>query len=333
MHLRSRPSFPISASKKGGQAGEAASSGSPDGRAAGGSPPEKQPHASRFASGGGAREASEGRNRFDVGGRFDAAVSVFGCGSRRAHEPSGEAAEMRTPVPPNAAQQPPSTVGGSPPSGAGTVVGLRRYDDEKSRVPSWCDRVLWRSLPGATSLASTGSSDCDDPQFYASDHAPVHTIFDVDLPVLPTDLPLHHCTIYLSNLALYRARPRRLSSSGMADPAPLGGGGNSLSARTNMGKGVPLPVAGAKLQNLPPQLTVYAHLLVLHKLLSEPPHHAAALTQDGRSATNIGNHKRSSNPRTRHVAEATLSFGPCLPPPSVPYGRGSLRLLLSLRAR
>lgn len=50
---------------------------------------------------------------------------------------------------------------------------------------------------------------------------------------------------------------------------------------------MPLPVAGAKLQNLPPQLTVYAHMLVLHKLMAEPPHHAAALNVDGRAATNI----------------------------------------------
>ena len=166
--------------------------------------------------------------------------------------------------------------------GAGSV---RKYDEEKNRVPSWCDRVLWRSLPGAISLVATSATDCDDPQLYASDHAPVTTIFELDLPVLPVELPLHHCTIYLSNLALYRARAR--SHVPMTSDLTATLAGTNLTARSAMGKGVPLPVAGDKLQNLPPQLTVYAHMLVLHKLLSEPPHHAAALSSDGRSATNI----------------------------------------------
>jgi hypothetical protein len=145
--------------------------------------------------------------------------------------------------------------------------------------------VLWRSLPGQLGLSSTGSSDCDDAHFYASDHAPVHSVFEVELPVLPAELPLHHCTLYLSNLSLYRARPTHAAQTGIADPSVLGG--SNLTARTAQGKGVPLPVAGSKLQNLPPQLTVYAHMLVLHKLMGEPPQYAAALNQEGRSATNI----------------------------------------------
>ena len=58
-------------------------------------------------------------------------------------------------------------------SGGGQVGGIsRKYDDEKHRVPSWCDRVLWRSLPGRLP-SSSGAAACDDPFFYASDHAPV----------------------------------------------------------------------------------------------------------------------------------------------------------------
>ena len=176
-------------------------------------------------------------------------------------------------------------------SGGGQVGGIsRKYDDEKHRVPSWCDRVLWRSLPGRLSLSSSGAAACDDPFFYASDHAPVSQILELELPVLPTELPLNHCTVYLSNLTLYRARPTRHAKTGIADPVALMGGvgANLTSARTAQGKGVPLPVAGNKLQNLPPQLTVYAHMLVLHRLMGDAaPIHAAALTQDGRGATNI----------------------------------------------
>ena len=54
----------------------------------------------------------------------------------------------------------------------------RKYDEEKIRVPSWCDRVLWRSLPGGFTLSATASTDVDDPSFYTSDHAPVSTIFE-----------------------------------------------------------------------------------------------------------------------------------------------------------
>lgn len=107
-------------------------------------------------------------------------------------------------------------------------VVVRRYDDEKGRVPSWCDRVLWRSLPGGLTLTSTGASDCDDPHFYASDHTPVTTTFEFEIPILPAELPLVHCTLYLSNLSLYRARQRGSCS-----------GASGLSARTQQGKGAP----------------------------------------------------------------------------------------------
>ena len=158
------------------------------------------------------------------------------------------------------------------------VLIRRAYDEEKQRVPSWCDRVLCRSLPGPYPLDITSTDHCDDLQFYGSDHAPLATSFEFDVPVLPDSLPLHHCTVYLTNLALYRNRPLTKMDTYTHQ---------NLTARSAQGKGVPLPVAGNKLQNLPPQLSVYAHMLVLHKLMAEPPPLAAALTQDGKGATNI----------------------------------------------
>ena len=63
-------------------------------------------------------------------------------------------------------------------------AGRRRtYDEEKQRVPSWCDRVLWRSLPGPYPLSAAAPSDIDDPHFYGSDHAPIGAIFELELPV------------------------------------------------------------------------------------------------------------------------------------------------------
>lgn len=155
----------------------------------------------------------------------------------------------------------------------------RPYDEEKQRVPSWCDRVLSRSLPGPYPLEITAAAECDDAFFYGSDHAPVHTSFEIEVPVLPTALLLHHCTIYLTNLELYRYRPIAQSDAAYVQ--------QNLTARSAQGKGVPLPVTSNKLQNLPPQLSVQAHLLVLHRLMTEPPQHLAGLNSDGKGATNI----------------------------------------------
>jgi hypothetical protein len=185
------------------------------------------------------------------------------------------------------AYETPNQMARTPPDGSPEAGSRRRvYEEEKQRVPSWCDRVLWRSLPGPHPLAATHTADCDDAAFWASDHAPVTSLFELEVPVLPEDLSLHHCTIYLSGLHLYRARPAPRTASG-AEAAAATFSGPSLTARSSVGKGVPLPVAGNKLQNLPPQLTVYAHLLVLHKLMSEPPQFHAALSADGHGATNI----------------------------------------------
>jgi len=174
------------------------------------------------------------------------------------------------------------TVSGAPDSSPGADGGRRRpYDEEKLRVPSWCDRVLWRSVPGPYPITSSSCSDCDDPSFWASDHTPVSSVLDFEVPVLPDTLPLHHCTIYLSNLYLYRARPAAKSDAVNTFAT------SNLTARSAMGKGVPLPVASNKLQNLPPQLTVYAHLVTLHKLMVEPPQLAAALSADGKGSQNI----------------------------------------------
>ena len=156
-------------------------------------------------------------------------------------------------------------------------------------MPSWCDRVLWRSLPAPwpsrTALVGCSAGAVDDAAaaFASSDHAPVYSVLELELPLLPPPI-LHHCTLYISKLQLYRQRAPP-SGAGRRDseiePA------QNLTARTKVGKGVPLPVAGNKLQNLPPQLTVFAHMLALHRLLPEPPQLSATLTAAGAAATNI----------------------------------------------
>jgi hypothetical protein len=50
-----------------------------------------------------------------------------------------------------------------------------------ARIPSWCDRVLWKSLPGfANMITSTLYEAC--PHYKTSDHKPVRAGFTVRLP-------------------------------------------------------------------------------------------------------------------------------------------------------
>lgn len=47
-----------------------------------------------------------------------------------------------------------------------------------TRIPSWCDRILWKSLPGYTgSIKQTSHESCQE--FMSSDHKPVRSSFQV----------------------------------------------------------------------------------------------------------------------------------------------------------
>lgn len=62
-------------------------------------------------------------------------------------------------------------------------IGNREYTAEKNRVPSWCDRVLWKSLPGTYRLHQTNYACVDS--LISSDHSPVYSTFlvKVRLPI------------------------------------------------------------------------------------------------------------------------------------------------------
>lgn len=175
---------------------------------------------------------------------------------------------------------------------AEAITGRQRrpYDGEKGRVPSYCDRVLWRSPSGPWGLSGNTAGDCEDIE--VSDHAPVFTSMELEVPVLPAQPLLHHCTLYISKLALYRCRPPTLASreegSRLSDSGVTTYSANpNLTARSAQGKGVPLSVAGAKLQNLPASLSVNVHLLPLHRLMNEPPLLSTVLSASGAATTNI----------------------------------------------
>jgi hypothetical protein len=76
--------------------------------------------------------------------------------------------------------------------------GREGFSDDKMRVPSWTDRVLWRTLPAADVKLGAYSS-C--PGVLTSDHRPVFAAFQIPLfkPNLPHSLDIR-CSITLTGL-------------------------------------------------------------------------------------------------------------------------------------
>ena len=71
------------------------------------------------------------------------------------------------------------------------------YSEEKLRVPSWCDRILWKSLPNCIVRQEEYSST---ETILTSDHHPIYSTFKVttkksNLPHIPSS-----CCVYFSKL-------------------------------------------------------------------------------------------------------------------------------------
>eukprot|EP01104_Vermistella_antarctica_P017273 TRINITY_DN6095_c0_g1_i1.p1 TRINITY_DN6095_c0_g1~~TRINITY_DN6095_c0_g1_i1.p1 ORF type:complete len:1127 (+),score=247.22 TRINITY_DN6095_c0_g1_i1:338-3718(+) len=64
--------------------------------------------------------------------------------------------------------------------------GIDEYTEEKMRTPSWCDRVLWKSLPGCT-IQQLNYGNV--PDIMTSDHRPVFSCFQIQpsVPPLPEE--------------------------------------------------------------------------------------------------------------------------------------------------
>uniref|UniRef100_A0A7S4JKZ5 Inositol polyphosphate-related phosphatase domain-containing protein n=1 Tax=Paramoeba aestuarina TaxID=180227 RepID=A0A7S4JKZ5_9EUKA len=60
--------------------------------------------------------------------------------------------------------------------------GMREYTEERMRIPSWCDRILWRNLPDCS--VRNDSYNCFDT-ITTSDHSPVAGTFYVRCARLP----------------------------------------------------------------------------------------------------------------------------------------------------
>ncbi|EFA80518.1 inositol 5-phosphatase [Heterostelium album PN500] len=59
------------------------------------------------------------------------------------------------------------------------------YTEEKQRVPSWCDRILWKSLPYTQPISPVSYSSA--PDISTSDHIPVYSLLSayIQRPCLP----------------------------------------------------------------------------------------------------------------------------------------------------
>jgi len=79
--------------------------------------------------------------------------------------------------------------------------GSRVYSTEKMRIPSWCDRVMWRSLPNAKiELKSYGCCD----EIKTSDHSPVFAslLIQPQLPYLQDPLKSTPLQISITNFTV-----------------------------------------------------------------------------------------------------------------------------------
>jgi len=60
--------------------------------------------------------------------------------------------------------------------------GNRVYNDEKARIPSWCDRILWRTFPD-TEIEPVEYDSV--PSVDTSDHVPVFALFKMQTRISP----------------------------------------------------------------------------------------------------------------------------------------------------
>ena len=96
--------------------------------------------------------------------------------------------------------------------------GDRTFSDEKMRTPSWCDRVLWRALPGLE-IVQTSYAACS--AMTTSDHNAISATFR--LPTLLANVPHLHTPsrILISNLRVELTGEGALSICSILSPVSI----------------------------------------------------------------------------------------------------------------
>jgi hypothetical protein len=83
---------------------------------------------------------------------------------------------------------------------------------KQQRVSSWCDRILWKSLPGSdTCVQNTLYNSC--PSMSTSDHKPIHATFKITCEPPPPLCPTPMFRLSFSNLCAKNLEVADLQSS------------------------------------------------------------------------------------------------------------------------
>jgi len=91
------------------------------------------------------------------------------------------------------------------------------YSETKNRVPAWCDRILWSSWEGSSSLVEQQEYvACHE--VITSDHSPIHGVFKVSIekPWIPPLFTEGDMSIIFYNLTGHELRSCDLN--GLSDP-------------------------------------------------------------------------------------------------------------------
>jgi len=72
-----------------------------------------------------------------------------------------------------------------------------KYDSsKKNRVPSWCDRILWKKCPGKVKLQAMGSNQ----DILFSDHRPVFAQFEITTNKISLEKTLQMEEVYFQSM-------------------------------------------------------------------------------------------------------------------------------------
>lgn len=96
----------------------------------------------------------------------------------------------------------------------------RPYETKKMRVPSYCDRILWRSWPGTSKKLALLKYDAVT-SCTSSDHTPVTAIFDLNIATPRAGGDAHELWLGSVDLVMYDIRAEALKprdANGLADP-------------------------------------------------------------------------------------------------------------------
>mmetsp|Transcript_9666 Transcript_9666/g.14479 ORF Transcript_9666/g.14479 Transcript_9666/m.14479 type:complete len:1303 (+) Transcript_9666:115-4023(+) len=74
-------------------------------------------------------------------------------------------------------------------------VGTNSYENKKGRIPSWCDRILWKCSRSGGNEAITCNWYRSSPKYTISDHKPVAALLTMSVIAQHTNLDIQGCAL------------------------------------------------------------------------------------------------------------------------------------------